>query len=58
MIYSGRDNTYGRVTGMAIVTLTNPGYNTVTTQCGTETTSGVHFVGQMFAMPVANLVAD
>jgi hypothetical protein len=43
---------------MAIVTLTNPGYNTVTTQCGTETTSGVHFVGQMFAMPVANLVAD
>jgi hypothetical protein len=58
MVYSGRDNTYGRVTGMAVVSVTNPGYNTVVTHCGTETSSGVHFVGQMFAMPVVNAIAD
>jgi hypothetical protein len=58
MIYSGRDNTYGRITGMATVNLTKAGYNTVETYCSTETSSGVHFVGQMFAMPVGNLVAD
>lgn len=57
-VYSGRDNSYGRVTGNAVVTLTKSGYNTVTTQCGTETSSGVHFVGKMWAMPITNLVAD
>ena len=57
-VYSGRDNTYGRVTGMGIVTLTGSGYNTVATHCGTSTSSGVHFVGKMWAMPIQTLVAD
>lgn len=59
MVYSGRDNTYGHILMTGIVTVSNPGNtNTVVTTCGTETSSGVHFVGQMFAMPITNAIAD
>jgi len=57
-IYSGRDNGFGRIAMYGVVTLTKPGYNTVEALCGTETSSGVHFIGQMFALQLGNLVAD
>jgi hypothetical protein len=57
--YSARDNGFGRISMYGVVTLTKPGNNnTVETLCGTETSSGVHFVGQMFALQVGSLVAD
>lgn len=57
--YSARDNTFGRIDMVGIVTLTLPGNNnTVVTLCGTETSSGVHFTGQMFAIPFGNAIAE
>ena len=59
MIYSGRDNTLGHANMIGIVTLPLDGNNnSIVTTCGTETSSGVHFVGQMFAIPFTNAVAN
>jgi len=57
-IYSGQDSSYGRMNMFGVVTLTGTGYNTVVTYCGTESSSGVHFIGQMFALQLGNLVQD
>jgi hypothetical protein len=56
--YSSADSNYGTMNMMGVVTLTNQGYNKVVTHCGTLTLSGVHFIGQMFALPVGSLIAD
>jgi hypothetical protein len=56
-IYSADDSTYGRLDMYGVVILPNAGYNIVTTVCGTHNT-GVHFVGQMFALLIGNPVQD
>ncbi len=52
------DSSFGTMNMMGVVTLTNSGYNSVATECSANTAHGVHFLGQMFAMPVGSLIAD
>jgi hypothetical protein len=56
-LYSADDSGFGRMNMYGVVTLTNGGYNTVTAQCETHNT-GVHFIGQMFGLPITNPIVD
>jgi hypothetical protein len=56
--FDSADSSNGWMNMMGVVTLTLPGYNKVVTHCGYITGSGVHFIGQMFALQVGNAVAD
>jgi hypothetical protein len=43
---------------MGVVTLPLPGYNKVVTHCGYITGTGLHFIGQMYALPITNAIVD
>jgi hypothetical protein len=56
--FSAGNSSTGWMNMMGVVTLPLPGYNKVVTHCGFITGSGLHFIGQMYALPIANPVAD
>ena len=56
--YDSNQSDNGWMNQMDVVTVSLPGYNKIVNHCHTYTDSGVHFVGQMFAIPIANPVAD
>jgi hypothetical protein len=56
--FSAGNSSTGWMNMMGVVTLPLPGYNEVVTHCGYIIGTGLHFIGQMYALPIANPVAD
>jgi hypothetical protein len=56
--FSAGNSSTGWMNMMGVVTLPLPGYNKVVTHCGYITGTGLHFIGQMYALPITNAIVD